>query len=89
MAIGQSFRLFGPSGVVTFTIEREEETSDGLFLIAGTVTDGIEYYVGDDGRYHGSRDTAGVVVSTWVTREDLKRGTNEPLRVSGAGAHLN
>ena len=77
MPIGQTFRLVGPSGVITFTIEMEEETHDGLFIITGTVTDGVEHYVTDDGTYHGCRDVTGNPVGAWVTREDLERGTNE------------
>lgn len=89
MALGQIFRLAGNCGVLTFTIDWEHQGDNGMIMIAGTVSEGVEQYVSPEGRYRGSRDLAGTSVSAWVTRENLRRGTNEPLRVSGAGAHLN
>jgi hypothetical protein len=88
MAIGQTFRLFGPSGVVAFTIETELPTEDGLVMIIGTITEGMEYFV-DQGVLVGSQDATGMPVGAWVTPQDLERGTNEPTLapVNRVGLH--
>lgn len=72
---GKHFELHGPSGILTFRIDVQDYTHDGLVMLGGVVLHGTESY-SETGH---SRDCAGMPVSAFVTESQYMRLSNGPL----------
>ena len=72
--LGKLFVYHGPSGVISFRIERQDFTHDGHVILFGTCAEGIEVY--ETGH---TKDRAGDPISAFVTESQYMRLTNAAL----------
>ena len=71
---GKHFVYHGPSGVLTFRIDTQSYTHDGLAMIGGMVIHGTETYPTGV-----VEDRAGEYISVFVTESEYMRLSNAPL----------
>ena len=71
---GKQFVYHGPSGVLTFRIDIQDYTHDGMVIVGGTVLHGIETYPTGV-----IRDQTGEFLSVFVTESEYMRLSNAPL----------
>ncbi|CAN5472544.1 hypothetical protein BH10PSE14_BH10PSE14_27610 [soil metagenome] len=72
---GKLFGYHGPSGILTFRIDTQEHTHDGLVMLTGICVDGAETYP-ETGR---TKDCRGQLLSVFVTESEYMRLTNARL----------
>jgi hypothetical protein len=65
----------GPSGVLTFRIDTQEYTHDGMVMLTGICVEGCETYA----ETGGTKDCRGQLLSIFVTESEYMRLTNAPL----------
>ena len=72
--IGKLFVHHGPSGVITFRIDRQDWTHDGHVILTGECVEGTETY-----ETGVTADCRGKPVSIFVTESQYMRLSNAPL----------
>ena len=73
---GKQFVYHGPSGVLTFRIDVQDYTHDGLVIAGGTILHGMETY--PTGVTEGR---TGEFLSVFVTESEYMRLSNAPLTI--------
>ena len=68
---GKQFVCHGPSGILTFRIDLQQHTHDGLVMVGGICIDGSETY--ETGH---TRDRRGDFLTDFVTESEYMRLTN-------------
>lgn len=71
---GRHFAYHGPAGVLTFRIDVQNYTHDGLVIVGGIVVGGTETYPTG-----ATRDLTGEYLSVFVTESEYMRLSNAPL----------
>lgn len=71
---GKHFEYHGPSGVLTFRIDTQCYTHDGLVMLSGMGIHGTEVF---ETGYR--KDCRGELLSVWVTESQYMRLSNSPL----------
>jgi len=71
---GKHFEYHGPSGVLTFRIDTQCYTHDGLVMLSGMCIHGEEVF--ETGYRKSGR---GELLSVWVTESQYMRLSNGPL----------
>lgn len=72
---GKLFVHHGPSGVLTFRIDTQGYTHDGMVMLTGSCVEGYEAYA-ETGR---TKDCRGQLLSVFVTESEYMRLTNARL----------
>ena len=76
---GKHFECHAPSGILTFRIDLQDYTHDGLVIIGGTIIHGVETY--ETGHV---KDCVGEQMTIFVTESQYMRLSNAPLPQSEA-----
>jgi hypothetical protein len=72
---GKTYVYHGPGGVLTFRIDTQSFTHDGLVMMGGIVLHGAE--VAETGHV---TDVTGQYISVFITESQYMRLTNAPLK---------
>jgi hypothetical protein len=71
---GKHFAYHGPAGVLTFRIDIQDYSHDGVVMIGGPVIHGTESYETGD-----VQDCTGKPLTAFVTQSEYRRLSNAPL----------